>query len=110
MNDVKLYILQRLSALIMIPLVFCHLGLMIYAVQDGLTATEILSRTKGSIIWAIFYTTFVLAVSTHASIGLRGIIFEIFGFHGIILNFIGWIIFLSLLSLGIYSVYAVTKL
>ena len=125
MNDLKLYILQRLSALIMIPLVFCHLGLMIYAVQDGLTATEILSRTKGSIIWAIFsnfnfaltwifwaifYSTFVLAVSTHASIGLRGIIFEIFGFHGIILNFIGWIIFLSLLSLGIYSVYAVTKL
>ncbi len=110
MNDVRLYLLQRLSALIMIPLVFGHLGLMIYAVQDGLSANEILSRTKGSFFWALFYGIFVVAVSIHSSIGLRGIIFETIGIKGSMLNFLGWAIFLSLMYLGIYSVYAVTKL
>ena len=32
---------QRLSALIMAPLVLTHLGLMIYAVRGGLSAAEI---------------------------------------------------------------------
>ncbi|MEM9371617.1 MAG: succinate dehydrogenase, partial [Pseudomonadota bacterium] len=45
MLDLRLYLLQRLSALVMIPLVFGHLALMIYAIQDGLTAEEILGRT-----------------------------------------------------------------
>ena len=55
MISAKLYILQRLTALIMAPLVLGHLALMIYAVQGGLSASEILGRTQGSVFWAIFY-------------------------------------------------------
>ena len=76
MLNVRLYLLQRLSALVMAPLVLGHIALMIYAVQGGLSASEILSRTQGSVSWAIFYGSFVLAVSIHAAIGLRVIVFE----------------------------------
>ena len=71
MISAKLYILQRLTALIMAPLVLGHLVLMIYAVQGGLSASEILGRTQGSAFWAIFYALFVFAVSVHAAIGVR---------------------------------------
>ena len=46
-----LFVLQRLTALIMAPLVLVHLGLIVYAVRDGLTAAEILARTQGHWGW-----------------------------------------------------------
>ena len=54
MLDIRLYMAQRLSALIMVPLVIGHIALMIYAVQGGLTVDEILSRTQGSFAWFFF--------------------------------------------------------
>ena len=48
MISARLYILQRATALIMAPLVIGHIAVMIYAVQTGLSAAEILSRTQGS--------------------------------------------------------------
>ena len=69
MIGLKLYMLQRLSAMVMAPLVLGHIAVMIYAIQGGLSAAEILGRTKGSIVWALFYGTFALAVSIHAAIG-----------------------------------------
>ena len=47
MLDLKLYMAQRISAMIMGPLVLGHLAVMIYAIQGGLSSAEILSRTKG---------------------------------------------------------------
>ena len=47
MLDIRLYMAQRLSALIMVPLVIGHIAVMIYAVQGGLTVNEILGRTQG---------------------------------------------------------------
>jgi len=76
MITARLYILQRLTALIMAPLVIGHIGVMIYAVQNGLSAAEILGRTQGSIFWALFYGAFALAVAIHAAIGLRAILHE----------------------------------
>ena len=61
MLDVRLYLAQRISALIMVPLVLGHLAVMIYAIQGGLSAAEILGRTKGSFFWFAFYGLFVLA-------------------------------------------------
>ena len=43
-REVWLFVLQRLSAMILAPLVIIHLVTMIYAIQDGLTAAEILER------------------------------------------------------------------
>ena len=70
MTEARLYALQRLSAVVM-PLVVVHLITIMIAVQNGLTAEEILARTQGFSIWGVFYTIFVLAVAIHAPLGLR---------------------------------------
>ncbi len=108
MLDLRLYMAQRISALIMIPLVLTHLVLMIIAVQGGLSAAEILGRTQGSVFWFLFYGLFVLAVSVHAAIGLRVILFETFSLKGMSLNLVGWAAFLLFLLLGGSAVLAVT--
>ena len=56
--------------------VVVHLITIVYAVQGGLTAAEILERTRGNAAWFAFYSVFVLAVSVHAPIGLRSICIE----------------------------------
>ena len=76
MLDVRLYLAQRISAMVMAPLVLGHLAVMIYAVQDGLSAAEILGRTQGSLWWGAFYGLFALAASVHAAIGLRVVVHE----------------------------------
>lgn len=108
MLDLRLYMLQRLSALIMVPLTLGHIAVMIYAVQGGLTAEEILGRTQGSLFWFLFYGTFVLAVSLHAAVGLRVIVHETFGLRGTALVGLTWSIGLLLLGLGTQALVAVT--
>lgn len=107
MLNVHLYLAQRISAMIMAPLVLGHLAVMIYAVQGGLTAGEILGRTQGSWLWGGFYALFVLAVSVHAAIGLRVIVHEWLGIAGARLNALTIAIGLLLLGLGLRAVYAV---
>ena len=108
MLSLRLYMAQRLSALIMVPLVAGHIAVMIYAIQGGLSAAEILGRTQGSLAWGAFYGLFVLAVSTHAAIGLRVVIAETVRVRGGALNAVTWAIFLALLALGLRAVWAVT--
>ncbi|HKO08880.1 MAG TPA: succinate dehydrogenase [Alphaproteobacteria bacterium] len=74
--NVRLYLWQRLTAAVMVPMIMLHLALIFYATRQGLTAADILSRTRGSVAWALFYGTFVLAASSHASIGIRNILTE----------------------------------
>ena len=69
--ETRLFVLQRLSAMFLAPLVMVHLGLILYAIRGGLTADEILARTQGSIGWALFYGIFVLAASVHAPTCVR---------------------------------------
>ncbi|MEM1385791.1 MAG: succinate dehydrogenase [Pseudomonadota bacterium] len=71
-----LFVAQRLSALVLGPLVLVHLGLIMVAIRGGLSAEEILGRTQGSIGWALFYGAFVVAAAVHAPIGLRNILRE----------------------------------
>jgi fumarate reductase subunit C len=75
-REAALWIAQRASAAVLAVCVVVHLATIIYAVQGGLTAAEILGRTRGSAGWLVFYSTFVLAVSIHAPIGLRVIFIE----------------------------------
>ena len=110
MLNFKLYMLQRLSAVFMVPLVFGHLALMIYAIQGGLSSAEILARTQASPFWLLFYGSFVLAVSIHAAIGLRVIAYEVIGLKGIGLEIFMWAVGLGLLALGGRAVLAVTVL
>lgn len=108
MTPFHLYMAQRLSALVMAPFVLVHLGVMIYAIQGGLTAAEILGRTQGSVFWFLFYGMFVVAVSIHASLGLRVILSEWAGLRGTTLNMLSGVIGLGLLALGARAVWAVT--
>jgi fumarate reductase subunit C len=74
--NVRLYLWQRTTAALMAPLVIVHIGVIFYATRHGMSAADILARTRGSIAWAAFYGLFVLAVSIHASIGVRNVLSE----------------------------------
>lgn len=108
MLNLRLYMLQRITALLMAPLVLGHLAVMIYAIQGGLSAAEILGRTQGSVPWFLFYGLFVLAVSVHGAIGLRVICHEWGGLKGAALDVLMWVAGLGLLTLGARAVWAVT--
>lgn len=104
----RLYMAQRLSALLMAPLVLGHLAVMIYAVQGGLSSDEILARTQGSIAWFLFYGIFVIAVAIHAAIGVRTVLYEWLNVKGAALTFATLLIALGLFLLGARAVWAVT--
>lgn len=74
--NVRLYVWQRATAALMVPLVAVHLAVIFYATRQGLSAADILSRTRGSIAWAAYYGLFVAAVSIHAAIGVRNVLAE----------------------------------
>jgi fumarate reductase subunit C len=74
--NVRLYVWQRLTAALIVPLVLIHIAVIFYATRQGLTAADILSRTRGSFVWAAYYGIFVAAVSIHAAIGIRNVLSE----------------------------------
>jgi len=80
--QVLLWTAQRASAAVLAVCVIVHLVTIIYAVRNGLSAAEVLSRTRGSIAWAGFYSIFVAAVAVHAPIGLRSVLAETFNWRG----------------------------
>lgn len=77
-----LWIAQRASAAVLGVCVLVHLLTVVFAVQGGLSAAEILGRTRGSAAWAAFYGVFVLAVAVHAPIGLRTVAREALAWRG----------------------------
>jgi fumarate reductase subunit C len=74
--NVRLYVWQRLTAAVMAPLVLVHVVVIFYATRKGLSAADILARTRGSITWASFYGAFVVAAAIHATIGVRSVLTE----------------------------------
>jgi len=105
--NVRLYLLQRATGAIMVPLVLAHLGVIYYATRVGLSAAEILARTRGSIGWAAFYGLFVLAAATHGAIGVRTIASEWAGVRGGKLDLLMWAFGLALVVLGLRAMAAV---
>ena len=103
----RLFLLQRLSALVLAPLVLIHLGLILYAVGDGLSAGEILGRSRGSFGWGLFYGLFVLAAALHGPIGLRTVVGEMTPWRGRSLDVAMVLFGLVLLALGLRAVAAV---
>lgn len=74
--DAKLWLAQRLSAMVLGISVLVHLITILIAMRGGLTVAEVLARTQGNVAWAVFYIVFVLAVAVHAPIGLRAVLAE----------------------------------
>ena len=77
-----MWLAQRASAGVLALCVVVHLATIMYAVRGGLSAAEILGRTRGNLGWLAFYSLFVLAVAIHAPIGLRPVLAEWLGWRG----------------------------
>ena len=98
---------QRISAMVLAVCVLMHLAGMIYAVRGGLSAAEILSRTRGSIGLATFYSVFVLACAVHVPPGLMNIATEWWRWPARRSLWLGRLFGLVILVAGLRAVYAV---
>ena len=98
---------QRATAVVLALCVVVHLATIIYAVRGGLTAGEILARTRGSLAWGAFYSAFVIAAAIHGAIGLRTIAAEWLGFRGDAAEVAMTVVGLALTILGLRGVVAV---
>lgn len=73
MSELRLFLLQRLSAAVLAVLVVGHLAGIVLFTHWGLSAAEILRRVHSSLVWPALYGLFALAAVTHGAIGLRAI-------------------------------------
>jgi fumarate reductase subunit C len=105
--QVLLWAAQRISAAVLAVCVVVHLAIIIYAVRNGLSAAEILGRTRGSYAWAGFYAIFLAAVVVHVPIGLRSVLAETFNWRGRGLDIAVMATALTLAMWGFRAVYAV---
>ena len=78
----RLWSIQRITAAFLGLAVLVHLVTIMFAVRGGLSAAEILGRTRGAELWFGFYTLFALCAGLHGAIGLRNIAGEALGWRG----------------------------
>ena len=106
--DARLWSAQRHSAMMLAVCVIVHLGVIVYATRTGLTAAELLARTRGSTLVAAFYAIFVAACAVHTPIGLRAVAREWLRWRGRSLDVACLAFALWLLVAGGRAVWAVT--
>lgn len=99
---------QRITAMIMALFVLVHVVVIMYAINGGLSAAEVLGRTRGNMLWAAYYTIFVLLASVHASIGIRNVLAEWLRTKDVIASVAANLLALVLLAMGLKAVWAVT--
>lgn len=108
MTETWLYALQRLTAIVMLPMVVAHLATILYASHIGLTAEAILARTQSSPWIALFYTSFVIAAAIHAPLGIRMILIEWGRTSRKLASWVALALCIVFLSLGMRGVFALT--
>jgi len=81
-GQTHLWVVQRITAMVLGVAVLVHLVTIVAAVRGGLSAAEILGRTHGNEAWLIFYVVFALCAGLHGAIGLRNIAGEWLGLRG----------------------------
>ena len=106
-HETALWVAQRATAVVLAVCVLVHLVTIVYAVRGGLSAGEILDRTRGSLGWGLFYGVFVIAAAVHGAIGLRAIAAEWLGFRGEAAEVATTIVGLVLTVMGLRGVIAV---
>lgn len=104
----RLWYWQHVSAAVLTLCIVVHIGVIFYAMQGGLTGSEILDRTRGNWVFGTFYAVFVLACAVHVFGGLRNVAQEWFG-----MSRTGALLFARFFSavilvLGLVAVYTVT--
>ena len=87
--------------------VLAHLVTILYAMRGGLSAAEILARTRGNSAFAIFYVVFVLSVVVHVPIGLARIAEEWLQWRGRSLHIALLVVTALLAVLGLRAVWGV---
>ncbi len=102
------FVLQRLTAALLAPLVLLHLGGIVWAVQGGLAAEDILARTRGSLALAAFYAVFACAAAVHAAIGVETVFREWTRLTARAAAWIAALFGVALALLGLRAVLAVT--
>lgn len=102
-----LFLAQRLTAAVLAVAVAVHIATILYAVRGGLTAADVLGRTRGSTVFLVFYALFVIAVAIHAPIGLRNVMREWTTWRGRSLDLALTVVAMALLALGLRAVLAV---
>jgi fumarate reductase subunit C len=106
-HEVVLWVAQRATAVILALCVLVHLATIAYALRGGLSAAEILGRTRGSVGWGAFYGTFALCAAIHGAIGLRGIAAEWLRLRGGALEAATTAVGVVLAIVGLRAVFAV---
>jgi fumarate reductase subunit C len=106
-TQAKLWYAQRISAMVLALCVLVHLVTILYAMRGGLSAAEILARTRGNFPFAIFYLVFVMSVVIHAPIGLARIAEEWMQWRGRSLHVALLCVILLLTVLGLRAVWGV---
>jgi fumarate reductase subunit C len=102
-----LFLAQRITAAVLAFAVTVHLATIIYAVRGGLSAAEVLDRTRGNGWFLALYVVFVVAVAIHAPIGLRNIAREWTAWRGRSLDAVLALFAALLLALGLRAALAV---
>ena len=106
-TEMRLYILQRATAVAMVPFILLHVAVIFYAISNQLTADDILARTGGSVGWGLFYGIFVLLAAVHGSIGLRSVLREWTSLDRGACDIVAIAIAVGLVILGLRAVVAV---
>ncbi len=107
-NAARRWYWQRITAMVMALFVLIHLIVIVYAINGGLSAAEILARTRGNILWAVYYALFVGLAAVHASIGVRNVLVEWAGLKDSAASVWANLLALLLLAMGLRAVWAVT--
>lgn len=103
----RLWLWQRISAMVLALALLVHLAIIVVAVRGGLSAAEILARTRGSWAFGGFYAVFVVACAVHAPIGLANVLQETPGWRGARVGWLAGAFALLLLAAGLRAVWAV---
>lgn len=101
-----LWLAQRASGALLAVLVVVHLATVIYAVQDGLSAGEILGRLRGNPAWLAFYALFVVLAAAHAPIGVRAVLAELTSLPAPAVDALALLLGVSLLGIGLHAAWA----
>ena len=100
---------MRMSSMVLAACVLAHIAVILYAVHGGLTAGQILARTRGNWPFAAFYSVFVLACAIHVPAGLEAVAEEWLGWSGRAARGAAWAVALAILILGLRAVYGVVS-
>ncbi|HKT96201.1 MAG TPA: succinate dehydrogenase [Paraburkholderia sp.] len=108
-TQARLWYWQRMSATVLALCVFVHLAVIIYAVHSGLSASAILGRTRGNLLFGAFYTVFVMACAIHVPVGLLRVAQEWLHWRGRSAQVVCLVFSAGLALMGLRAVYGVVS-